>query len=406
MSEGIRDMKIVKIKDLGRIITGNTPPRNAPEFYGDSYPFVKATDIESGSKYTYHPEEYYSKIAYEKYKKSLIPKGSTCVVTIGTVGKKMTMAHTDLFINQAMNAIVPFSKYDSEYVYYLMKYNLFQLKGVDSGTTSGRENISKNAFSNIQVSVIENMEHQRRIGSILSAYDNLIEVNNKRIKVLEQMAENLYKEWFVRFRFPGYQTAEFENGIPKGWEQCTVESLSRVLQRGISPDYDDDGKLTVISQKCIRQNIMDIREARQQTKAFKPELNLKDGDTVICSTGTGTLGRVGQIFGEYPNTTFDSHVTLIRAKSEVGKHFLYWTLKEMQPWFMNMGIGSTNQQELYRNTIKNAKAFRPTRQLMMQFESVIEPIHQIIITLINSQNILIKQRDLLLPRLMSGKLEV
>ena len=93
MSEGIRDMKIVKIKDLGRIITGNTPPRNAPEFYGDSYPFVKATDIESGSKYTYHPEEYYSKIAYEKYKKSLIPKGSTCVVTIGTVGKKMTMAH-------------------------------------------------------------------------------------------------------------------------------------------------------------------------------------------------------------------------------------------------------------------------------------------------------------------------
>ena len=222
----------------------------------------------------------------------------------------------------------------------------------------------------------------------------------------ERMAEHLYKEWFVRFRFPGHENAEFENGIPKGWAYTIVEDLSDVLQRGISPDYDDEGELTVISQKCIRQSIMDIKEARKQTKAFKPELNLCDGDTVICSTGTGTLGRVGQVYGTYPNTTFDSHVTLVRAKPTIGRHFLFWSIKSMQIWFMNMGIGSTNQQELYRNTIRKAKVIKPGYELINKFDSVIEPIHQEIIKLMKCQDNLIKQRDLLLPRLMSGKLEV
>jgi len=287
------------------------------------------------------------------------------------------------------------------YAYYLLKQ--FDLNGYAGG--AAQPLITQGLLKHLKCDVPA-IYQQQRIVAHLSAYDNLIEVNNKRIKVLEQMAENLYKEWFVRFRFPGHESAEFVDGIPKGWEYCSVESLSDILQRGISPDYDDEGKLIVISQKCIRQNIMDIREARQQTKAFKPELNLQDGDTVICSTGTGTLGRVGQVYGDYPNTTFDSHVTLVRSKENLGKHYLYWILKEMQPWFMNMGIGSTNQQELYRSTIKNAKALRAEESLVKRFESIIDPIHQEIINLIKSQDSLTQQRDLLLPRLMSGKLEV
>ena len=288
------------------------------------------------------------------------------------------------------------------------KYLTYKLSGLQLGRFSGQAaqpGLSVTKLARLRIEM-PTRQYQDRVSSVLSAYDNLIELNNKRIKILEQMAENLYKEWFVRFRFPGHESAEFENGIPKGWKYCTVESLSNVCQRGISPDYDDAGELTVISQKCIRQNIMDISEARKHTKAFKPELNLVDGDTVICSTGTGTLGRVGQVYGDYPDTTFDSHVTLVRAKAGIGKHFLYWALKEMQPWFMNMGIGSTNQQELYRGTIKNAKVLKPADCLISQFDQVLEPIHSSIISLIKSQENLVRQRDLLLPRLMSGKLEV
>ena len=287
------------------------------------------------------------------------------------------------------------------YAYYLLKqYKLNEYSG-----GSAQPLITQGLLKHLKCN-LPSLAFQEKIISILDKYEKIIDNNNKRIKALEQMAENLYKEWFVRFRFPGHENAEFENGVPKGWVYTIVEDLSDILQRGISPDYDDEGELTVISQKCIRQSIMDIKEARKQTKAFKPELNLCDGDTVICSTGTGTLGRVGQVYGTYPNTTFDSHVTLVRAKPTIGRHFLFWSIKSMQIWFMNMGIGSTNQQELYRNTIRKAKVLNPDYELMNKFDSVIEPIHQEIIKLMKCQDNLIKQRDLLLPRLMSGKLEV
>jgi len=309
-------------------------------------------------------------------------------------------------LNQRAGKVICHTGTDPDYVYYLLSTKAMKESIVNRAYGAANQvNVSPTDIMNIKWP-FHCHEEQKRISSVLSVYDKLIEVNNKRIRVLEQMAENLYKEWFVRFRFPGYEAAEFENGIPKGWEYCIIESLSVVLQRGISPDYDDDGNLTVISQKCIRQSIMDIKEARKQTKVFREEINLQDGDTVICSTGTGTLGRVGQVYGEYPNITFDSHVTLVRAKPGIGKHYLFWTPKEMQPWLTNKGIGSTNQQELYRNTIKNAKALKPDQLLLARFETIIEPIHQDIIKLINCQENLIKQRDLLLPRLMSGKLEV
>ena len=368
----------------------------AQSFYYGSMPQEKLIcdsgyPIFTGYRYTGYYSEYN------------IPRRSIVVVARGVGGTgDVRIAEEKTFLTNLSIAVdIDTSIVDIDYLKYYL--NIQGLRYLDSGAAQSQ--ITINSLKRHRVFLPE-LKAQKSIVAVLSAYDNLIEVNNKRIKVLEQMAENLYKEWFVRFRFPGHEATEFENGIPKGWEYCTVESLSAICQRGISPDYDDAGELTVISQKCIRQNIMDINEARKHTKAFKPELNLANGDTVICSTGTGTLGRVGQVYGDFPNTTFDSHVTLVRAKTGIGKHFLYWTLKEMQPWFMNMGIGSTNQQELYRGTIKNTKALKPDEDLIIQFERVIEPIHNRIISLIQSQKILIRQRDLLLPRLMSGKLEV
>lgn len=288
------------------------------------------------------------------------------------------------------------------------KYLTYKLDGLRLGRLSGQAaqpGLSVIKLARLRIKM-PSKQYQDKVAGILSSYDDMIEVNYRRIKILEKMAENLYKEWFIRFRFPGHEMIRIINGIPNGWEYVSVESVSAMLQRGISPEYDDDGDLMVISQKCIRQSIMDIHEARRQTKGYKQALNLLDGDTVICSTGTGTLGRVGQVYGDYPGTTFDSHVTLVRAKTGISKHFLFWTLKAREYWFMNMGIGSTNQQELYKKTIQNTKVLLPEQNMMMDFERIIELIHQNIVKIMQSQENLIMQRNLLLPRLMSGKLAV
>lgn len=372
------------------------------------YRYIRSRDIKAG-KICLDDVAFIDEETKKRINKYIINSGDVAITIVANIGDIGYATPDCNGINLTENA-VRLTAFDdivvcSKYLSYYLNQSAMKtyMENLAAGAAQAKLGIYK--IEKMKV-LLPSISTQQAVVEVIEKYDNLIEVNNKRIKVLEQIAENLYKEWFVRFRFPGYENVEFENGMPKGWEYGTVESLSSVLQRGISPDYDDAGNLTVISQKCIRQNIMDIRESRRQAKAFKPELNLIDGDTVICSTGTGTLGRVGQVYGDYPDTTFDSHVTLVRARENIGKHFLYWTLKEMQPWFMNMGIGSTNQQELYRSTIKNAKALCPDNKLIAQFESIIESIHRNTILLIKSQENLIKQRDLLLPRLMSGKVSL
>lgn len=382
-------MEYVRLKDIGQIITGNTPPTSKPEYYGDYMPFIKATDIPIGVKCTLVTEQSYSKLAAEKYKKSLVPKGSTCVVTIGSIGKKMTYAHTDLFVNQAINAIVPKDSYDNEYIFYNVRCSVLpQLKKLDSGTTSGRENISKTSFSSIRIPVIKDKNVQRRIGVILSTYDSLIENNTKRIRLLEKMAENLYKEWFVRFRFPEYEKVEMENGLPKGWK----------------------------------------------VKRYEDELNVKYGKGLptnrLTEDGFPVFGSNGQI-GFYTSYMYDTPQILISCrgassgvvnislpKSFVTNNSLVCELTDktesvfeyLKYYFLNTNLvqyqtGSAQPQITINNVVK-LKMLVPSHEVQCAFSKKIRVIDKEVANLQNQNSLLARQQDLLLPRLMSGKLEI
>ncbi len=296
------------------------------------------------------------------------------------------------------------SSVDNLYLYYFMNTDFIKESMVRSmvGAT-GRQRVNNDVFSRLDVT-FPNIEIQRRIAEILSTYDDLIENNRKQIKLLEEAAQRLYKEWFVDLRFPGHENTKITDGVPEGWHKTTLAEIAAIIKRGISPKYADDGKYTVINQKCIRGSVMDITESRKQEKQYELTLNIQDCDTVICSTGTGTLGRVGQIYGDYPNTTFDSHVTLVRAKEN--PNFMYHVIKNQQEFLMGMGRGSTNQQELYRNVIENIEVLLPDRRLLLQTEELLNTIHNKIETVYSQTAILTEARDCMLPKLMSGEIEV
>ena len=250
------------------------------------------------------------------------------------------------------------------------------------------------------------LEQQKKIADVLSAYDDLIENNQKQIKLLEEAAQRLYKEWFIDLRFPGHESTPIVNGLPEGWKQTTVATVTTVLRRGVSPFYSEKGASTVINQKCIRKTIVDFDESKKQDKEYPTELNIQDSDTVICSTGAGTLGRVGQIFGNHDKTTIDSHVTLVRSSSAIGKQFLFWAIKSQQPFLQEMGKGSTNQLELSRDVIKSLPILLPNSDVIGKFESETQAIHNKMIVL-NEQTLSLQLiRNQLLPRLMSGNMEV
>lgn len=250
------------------------------------------------------------------------------------------------------------------------------------------------------------LEIQHRIADILSAYDDLIENNQKQIKLLEEAAQRLYKEWFVDLRFPGHENTKIVDGVPEGWSKSTVSEVSAVLRRGISPKYNEKARGIVINQKCIRQTIVSYDEARTQEKKYPAELEMMESDIVICSTGAGTLGRVGQIFEAKGNATLDSHVTLIRADEKIGQQSLFWSLKMKQDYLMNAGKGSTNQLELSRETIGSCEILIPERKIAEQVEKNFAAIHDKMKECSMQIARLREARDLLLPKLMSGEVEV
>ncbi len=266
-------------------------------------------------------------------------------------------------------------------------------------------NLNTAILGNIPIDLPQ-IEEQRAIVSILFVYDNLIENNQKQIKLLEEAAQRLYKEWFVDLRFPGYENTKIVDGVPEGWKQSCVQDVTRVLRRGISPQYSDAGNSLAINQKCIRQSIMDISEGRRQEKSYPDELNIEDSDIVVCSTGAGTLGRVGQVFGVYLNTVPDSHVTLIRGNDTIGKQYLYHTVKLKEKFLMGMGKGSTNQLELSRAVLQKLPILHPSSECMYSFETFAQSCHDKICILKNQYECLIEIRDRLISKLMNGEIEL
>lgn len=376
-------MKTIIVGQLGKIITGNTPPRNQPELYGNATIFIKPTDISEDSKYTYSPEECYSEKGANKYRSSLIPKGSTCVVTIGSIGRKMTMSHTECFINQAMNAIIPNEDYDNEYVYYLLKNNLPKLKSLDSGTSSGRENVSKSAFSNMELEVVETKDVQRRIGKILSSYDNLIDNNQKQIKLLEEAAIKLYKEWFVNLRFPSYENTPVVNGIPEGWQRGKLSEIIDIrygkdhkkIPNGQIPVYGSGG----LMRKCNKK--------------------LYEGESILIPR-KGSLNNIMHVHEAFwtVDTMFYTHI-----KKENFAKYLYFVLSAFDMYGMNIGAAVPS---MTTSILDSIDIVIPAPEVMKLFEHSIDPMFRRKKVLLNQCDAATQARDKLLPKLMSGEIEV
>jgi type I restriction enzyme, S subunit len=248
---------------------------------------------------------------------------------------------------------------------------------------------------------------QRKIAAVLSAYDDLIENNTRRIAILEKMAEELYREWFVRLRFPGHEKTKIVKGVPEGWATARLSEVCDLISRGISPKYDDNSPYFVINQKCIRNAKVDLSEARRHSTKVPREKMLKYGDVLINSTGVGTLGRVSAIEFEVAEITCDSHVSICRVKIEKATiHYLAFCLKGLQSHFESSSVGATGQTELNRTEIARTMILLPTLPLQDAFSKTISPIWALKRLLDLSLQNLTTTRDRLLFRLMSGKIDL
>ena len=290
-----------------------------------------------------------------------------------------------------------------KYLYFFLRPLLKAFEQQATGATT--KFLTLKILNNIQV-VLPGIESQKNIAAILSAYDELIENNQRRIALLENMAEEIYREWFVRRRFPGHDMVKVIKGVPEGWQRKKAATLTSYLKRGVAPQYDDLAEGIAINQKCIRDGKLDLNFARHQSRDVPADRQVKFGDVLVNSTGEGTLGRVAQVLIPISNCIVDSHVTIVRPKPGVPIHFFGMTLKAWEVHFSTMGRGATNQTELAPSVIGGVEVTMPSMPLEDAFESYAEPLFAQITILIAQNERLTRMRDLLLPRLISGKLSV
>lgn len=371
------------------------------------YKMLRTSDIRDG-KINLENLNCVTKEVYEKWtRRGKLQKGDvifTREAPLGEVG--LVREEKNYFLGQRLVLFRANNKMcDGRFLMYSLLWHDNKQAIISKGVGSTVAHLRVPECENIEIKVPD-LDVQHRIADILSAYDDLIENNQKQIKLLEEAAQRLYKEWFVDLRFPGHENTKIVDGVPEGWSKSTVSEASAILRRGISPKYNEKARGIVINQKCIRQTIVSYDEARTQEKKYPAELEMMESDIVICSTGAGTLGRVGQIFEAKGNATLDSHVTLIRANERVGQQYLFWSLKMQQDYLMSAGKGSTNQLELSRETIGNCEIIVPERKMAGQAEKNFAAIHDKMKECSMQIARLREARDLLLPKLMSGEVEV
>lgn len=311
----------------------------------------------------------------------------------------------DIMIQKALHRIRPHPMLDSRFLFYY-----FLLTGRNGGfdglfTGSTIKHLTGKNLAKLMVPVPP-LPTQTRIADILSAYDDLIENNKRRMQLLEEAARQLYREWFVRLRFPGHEHTRIVNGLPEGWERKPLGKLCSFLKRGITPRYDEDAQGIVINQKCIRNGRVDLSLARRQAKEVpKPKVVLP-GDVLVNSTGEGTLGRVAQLWTIPENCTVDTHVTIVRAIDEFPLHYFGQSVREWEPQLGTMGRGATNQTELSPATIAELPILVPSETILHLFEeSVADSTLQVENLTLQNQK-LRAARDLLLPKLMNGEIAV
>lgn len=375
-----------RISEIGTVVGGGTPSTKNPDYWGGDIPWISPKDL------TDYKSVYISKgenFLTEKGLKSgtrLLPKNTLLFSSRAPIGY-VALAANPICTNQGFKSIVCDEKQVVPlYLYYYMKANLDYIKLFGTGATFPE--ISGKTMGKIKVEIFKSLDVQHRIASILSTYDSLIENNTKRISLLEKMAENLYKEWFVRFRFPGHENVEMENGLPKGWKRGSLSDVCEFKRgKNITSSEMQEGNVPVIS-------------AGLEPSGYHSCSNVKGVNVTMSSSGA----NAGYIAIHYSDI-WAADCSYIEESTTGNIYYVYELLNNIRTVINNFQRGAA-QPHVYPKDVNRIKLILPSKELMLKANGRLEIMHKEIYNLQKQNSLLARQRDLLLPRLMSGKLEV
>jgi type I restriction enzyme, S subunit len=354
------------------------------------------------------PGRFLSKEGAALLRTRLLPPGSVAVSCIGWQMGRSVMTSRPSFTNQQLNAIVPHEGVDGEFLYYALRTRQEELLSLGSATGVRTPIINKSAFGNLTL-LVPSIGIQKRIASTLSAYDDLIDNNLRRIKILEEMAQSLYREWFVDFRFPGHESAKMVDSplgmIPEGWETTFLRDVADVnassVRRGCEPE-----EIEYVDISSVAPGRVEKTEAMLFIDAPSRARRLVAHGDVIWSAVRPNRRSFALILDPLPNMLCSTGFAVLTAR-RVPFSFLYAavTTDEFVGYLTSRATGAA-YPAVNASVFEEANLLVPDDSLLRDFHRLAEPTRLMQHDLVKRSRVLLKTRDLLLPKLISGELDV
>jgi len=417
-----------KIANVAKVISGYA--FKSKEFMEEGIPVIKIRNIRLGaidnSEIQYVSDEYLKiNPKYHVYPGDILISltGSHINQPNSVVGRvaRFPKGSKNALLNQRAGKfiITEPDKCDSSYLYYhLVDEGMRRDIAAFAHGAANQANVSPSQIESLDIN-LPPIPTQRKIASILSAYDDLIENNLRRIKILEEMTQNLYREWFVKFRFPGHERVRVVDSplgkIPGGWEVAKLGNVLSELESGSRPKGGIDPNVrdvpSVGAENILGLGKYDYSKDKFVSHEFFENMRrgrIKSGDVLLYKDGA-KIGRKSMFRDDFPHAQccINEHVFILRNNDRCSQTYLFFWLDQPD---MTERIRQLNanaaQPGINQEGVKGLPIILPPRRVREEFDVLVEPLSAELFNLAKANRVLRQTRDLLLPKLISGELDI
>lgn len=411
----MKEWRKVKLGDLYEVHNGLSKGR---QFLGTGYPFLTFSNVFNN---WFLPNELDSLVQTTdkereacsiKYGDVFITRTSETMNELG-MSSVALKDYPDATYNGFTKRLRPFTdKVLPNYIGYYLRSPKFRGKFMAFSSMTTRASLANDNLLNMEIE-LPPMDVQKKIATILSRYDSLIDNYQKQIKLLEEAAQRLYKEWFVNLRFPGHENTKIVDGVPEGWEKKKIADVTIKVTTGLNPRKNfvlGHGENYYVTIKNMGKNTFFLDEKCDKVDdeaiaKINKRSDLKKGD--ILFSGIGTIGRVALIDIPTSNWNVSESVFTLRANENISKEYLYLMLLDsnMQNYCQSHSHGAA-QKGIRMADLKAFSFPLASKSIIDLFTSKAEPLLNRVSKIRRQLRLLTESRDRLLPKLLSGEIEV
>jgi type I restriction enzyme S subunit len=399
---------------LDRIIGGGTPSKKIDKYWNGCIPWASVKDMQDDKFILATTKDYITEEGLNNSATNLIKAGTVITSTRMGLGRCF-INKVDMAINQDLKALIPNDKIDNKYLLWLISSKAKELESLGTGTTV--KGIRLEELRALKINIPSKFK-QIKIAQILSSYDNLIENNNRRITILEDMAQSLYREWFVNFRYPGHADAVYKDSnqklidsplgqIPEGW---VVKSAAEAININPSTKLTKDGEKPFVGMSGLSEGTMVIGDIIGKTGNSGAKFINRDTlfARITPCLQNGKTGFVQFLTPEQPIGFGSTEFIVLRESENLSSEFIYLLSRSnnFREHAIQSMTGATGRQRVHNDCFASYYLAAPPKELMNEFTQMVQPMFNSIFNLSKRNENFKQQRDMLLPKLISGQIEL